>query len=93
MSVNANPYIVTSNLVFNLDAGVFQHTHSSLERTFSGGGVQLIIELLEKSALDEIPLKNAREEALTIYLNYFSIHSPRFQKLESYEILKEVLGA
>lgn len=79
--------------VFNLDAGVFQHTHSSLERTFSGSGVQLIIELLEKDTLDEVPTKQAREEALTIYLNYFSIHSPRFQKLESYEILKEVLNA
>ena len=79
--------------VFNLDSGVFQHTHSTLERTFSGDGVKLIIELLDKNILDDIPTKEAREEALTIYLNYFSIHSPRFQKLESYEILKEVLSA
>tara|TARA_B110000285_G_scaffold177164_1_gene198989 strand:- start:1942 stop:2634 length:693 start_codon:yes stop_codon:yes gene_type:complete len=79
--------------VFNLDAGVFQHTHSSLERTFSGDGVQLIIELLDKNAMDKVPVKQTRAEALTVYLNYFSIHSPRFQKLESYEILKEVLNA
>lgn len=84
---------VQETSVFNLDSGIFQHTHSTLERTFSGNGVRLIMELLDKNTLEDVPTKEAREEALTIYLNYFSIHSPRFQKLESYEILKEVLSA
>ena len=79
--------------VFNLDSGVFQHTHSTLERTFSGPGVLLIKELIEKNTLTDVPTKEAREEALTTYLNYFSIHSPRFQKLVSFDILKEVLSA
>lgn len=79
--------------VLNIDSGVFQISHSSSERTFSGIGVDLIANLLENKVLEELPSKLVREEAMSVYLNYFSIHSPRFTKLESYEILKEVLGA
>ena len=78
--------------VFNLDRGVFQHTKSQSERTFSGEGVSLIIQLISEEEDIVLPNKEVREEALKIMLNYYSIHIPRFEKLDSYEILKEVLS-
>ena len=78
--------------VFNLDKGVFQHTKSQTERTFSGESVSLIMQLLNEEEEIFLPNKEVREEALKIMLNYYSIHVPRFEKLDSYEILKEVLN-
>ena len=78
--------------VFNLDAGVFQHTKSESQRCFSGDAIQLILSILKEDALQNKYTKNTREEALVILLNYYSIHVPRFKKLESYDVLKEVLA-
>ena len=78
--------------VFNIDSGDFQHTMSQQLRTFKGPSIDLLIELIEKSQLKEWPTKENREEALKIFLNYYSIHVPKFKKLESYEILKEILN-
>ena len=79
--------------IFNFDAGVFQHTHSSESRTFSGSGVDLIKEVLENNNGTKLKNESAKREALDVLLNYFSIHVPHFKKLESYEIVKEILSA
>jgi DNA repair protein RecO (recombination protein O) len=78
--------------VFNLDAGVFQISSSPIERTYRGDAVVLIKELIERKN-SELTQKSDREEALEIMLQYFRIHVPRFDKLESYEIVREVLRA
>ena len=77
--------------VFNIDSGRFQHTASIHQKTYVGESVNLIISFLNK---EEPPSTNkkVREESLKILLNYYSTHIPSFNKLESYEILKEVLG-
>ena len=79
--------------VFNLDAGVFQHTHSAEARTFSGLGVDLIKEVLESTKNIQPKNETTKREALDVLLNYYSIHVPHFKKLESYEIVKEILSA
>ena len=79
--------------VLNLDSGVFQLTRSNSERTQSGPGVDLIRSIVIGEELSPHAGKTEREEALEIMLMYFSIHIPRFDKLESYEIVREVLRA
>jgi len=78
--------------VFNIDTGNFQQTLSSELRSFKGPSIDLLIHLIDKTKLEIWPEKEVRNNALGIYLNYFSIHIPRFNKLDSYEILKEILN-
>lgn len=78
--------------VFNIDTGNFQHSLSNELRSFKGESVLLLIQLIEKSTLLSLPKKEVRNESLRIYLNYFSIHIPKFKTLESYEILREILS-
>jgi DNA repair protein RecO (recombination protein O) len=78
--------------VFNLDSGEFQDTESSLERCASGPAVVLIACLLEGGLIDA-SLRSHREQAMEIMLQYYAIHVPRFQKLDTYEVVKEVLRA
>ncbi len=75
---------------FNLDTGSYQHTDSQSQRCLSGDAVTFLKQLLLEDPT-ETPNKTIREEALTILLNYFSIHIPNFKNLKSYSILKEVL--
>lgn len=79
--------------VLNLDSGVFQLTRSNSERTQSGPAVDLIRSIVNGEPIELSGGKKEREEALEIMLLYFSIHIPRFDKLESYEIVREVLRA
>lgn len=76
--------------VFNLDSGEFQADVSSVERCASGSPAVLIGCLLEGGLIDP-GLRTHREEALEIMLHYYAIHVPRFQTLDSYDIVKEVL--
>lgn len=76
--------------VFNLDSGEFQAAESSPERCASGSAAVLIACLLEGGLIDAT-LRAHREEALEIMLRYYAIHVPRFQTLETYEVVKEVL--
>lgn len=82
-----------SACVFNLDAGIFQRSSSTIERTYLGKAVDLIKEIVQNNRSAEIHERSEREEALEIMLHYFRIHVPRFDKLESYEIVREVLRA
>lgn len=78
---------------FNIDAGVFQKTDSRTERVFTGNSVSLILDMLNNDFLDKNWTKETRTDALALMLNYYSIHIPGFAKLESFEIIKEVLNA
>ncbi len=78
--------------IFNIDTGNFQHTLSNELRSFKGPSIDLLIHLIDKTNLELWPEKEVRNDALRIYLNYFSIHIPKFKKLASYEILKEILS-
>ncbi len=81
-----------NDLLFNVDAGVFQKTSGVSERTFGGDSALLIRNILTGEN-NPTATRACREEALDIMLMYFSIHVPRFDRLESYEILREVLHA
>jgi len=78
---------------FNLDTGVFQLSKNSFERIFSGPGIELIQNLI----LDDLSIKNynkqTREEAINIMLEYYKIHVPRFDNLETFDVVKEILNA
>ncbi len=76
--------------VFNLDDGVFERRSPSHIRSVSGPPVDLILSLLAEKAPKVTP-KSVREQALDIMLDYFRIHVPKFDQLQSYEIVKEVL--
>ncbi|MBL1280007.1 MAG: DNA repair protein RecO [Fluviicola sp.] len=77
---------------FNIDSGVFQHTSSDQLRTFSGDEVELIKNLLNQEEIIEVPPKKTRTESMKIMINYFKTHVSSLKKLDSYEILKEVLS-
>lgn len=76
--------------VFNLDDGVFEQRSPSHIRSVDGVPVQLILDLLRQQT-PRNSSKMVREEALDIMLDYFRIHVPKFDQLQSYEIVKEVL--
>lgn len=80
----------TNDEVFNLESGEFQSHETSLEPSASGPAVVLIACLLNGGLIDS-NLRSYREEAMEIMLRYFKVHVPRFQKLDSYEVVKEVL--
>lgn len=78
---------------FNLDTGVFQSATNSFERVVSGPGTGLIQTLIQNGELNTSFTKQTREEALNIMLEYYKIHIPRFDNLESFDIVKEILNA
>ena len=80
----------TNDEVFNLESGEFQAQETSLERSASGPAVVLIACLLNGGLIDS-NLRSHREEAMEIMLHYYNIHVPRFQRMDSYEVVKEVL--
>lgn len=85
------PLIAEENAeVFNLDDGVFEERSPSHIRSVDGVPVQLILDLLRQQT-PRNSSKMVREEALDIMLDYFRIHVPKFDQLQSYEIVKEVL--
>lgn len=78
---------------FNLDAGCFQQHGSVQERVVEGKGAELIRALVKGNLEITTSDKRVREEALTIMLDYYNIHIPRFENLAALEIVKEVLNA
>lgn len=77
---------------FNLDAGVFQTTTNKHERIVSGSGVELIGSLVNNKYRFS-SLKQDRELALNTMLEYYKIHIPRFENLESFDVVREILNA
>lgn len=78
---------------FNLDTGVFQSTTNSFERIVSGPGTNLIQNIIQEGGVNSSSNKQTREEALNIMLEYYKIHIPRFDNLESFDVVKEILKA
>lgn len=78
---------------FNLDAGVFQVSTNSHERIVSGDGVDLISQLITEEGTTTPVAKHIRAEALNVMLEYYKIHIPRFENLETFDVVKEILSA
>ena len=78
---------------FNLDAGVFQTHMNQHDRVVEGPAVNLIAEILNNESSMASGSKSSREQALMIMLDYYKIHIPRFEKITSLEIVKEILNA
>ena len=76
--------------VFNIEEGVFQHKPNPLERTHEGEGVDLILTILKGEEVG-VTTEKMREQALQIMMDYYSIHVPTLDELESYNIVREVL--
>ncbi len=88
------PYFESDKAIyFNLDAGVFQTSTNAHERILMGQGVNLIADLIKHGEVSERATKNTREEALDIMLEYYKIHIPRFDNLETFDVVKEILSA
>jgi DNA repair protein RecO (recombination protein O) len=77
---------------FNIDTGVFQSSTNSFERIATGPGIDLIKSLIHDAAVTS-STKKIREEALNIMLEYYKIHIPRFDNLETFDVVKEILNA
>jgi len=93
-SLGFKPYLEHDDgSYFNLDAGVFQSNMNTHERIVSGKGVDLIRSISCDSNLHQEVTKQMREEALNIMLEYYKIHIPRFDKLETFDVVKEILNA
>ena len=79
--------------VFNLTSGTFQLTGSGASNLRSGKGALLIQKFLLQRSFDAEITNYERLEALEIMLDYFTHHVPNFQKIESYEVVKEVINS
>lgn len=77
---------------FNLDDGTFE-SYSKVELRSANGEEAALI----KHRILGIPSgnhsKEVREKALEIMLDYYRIHIPNFDAIDSYEIVKEILHA
>ncbi|MFT4661172.1 MAG: DNA repair protein RecO (recombination protein O) [Patiriisocius sp.] len=85
------PYIEEDQAAyFNLDDGTFE-TYSKVElRVATGEAARLIKQrILSIETLDHS--KEVREKALEVMLDYYRIHIPNFDTIDSYEIVKEIL--
>lgn len=77
--------------VFNLESGTFQMT-GSLTTSRSGEGVDLIKEYLLNEEFGSTVKRSARKDSLKIMLDYFRLHVPNFEKLDSFEVVQELLN-
>lgn len=75
---------------FNLDEGTITRSAGKAIRSEQGPGVQLITERLTSLENKEYD-RSTREAALEVLLNYFRIHVPGFNQVDSYEVVREVL--
>lgn len=91
--LGVQPYIEDPTQThFNLDEGRYESSNRIQFNVVSGEIADLIkahILGLEKNKLS----KNQRVEALETLISYFRIHVSGFERLEAYEIIKEVLNA
>ena len=78
---------------FNIHTGVFQSTTNSFERIVSGPGTDLIRSSIMHSSTSDNYNKQTRDEALNIMLEYYKVHIPRFDNLETFDVVKEILSA
>jgi DNA repair protein RecO (recombination protein O) len=87
------PYIKDmDSQYFNLDEGTFEAFDRIGNRVVSGDVAALIRARV--TGQEAVSFGRAvRENALEVMLDYFRIHVPGFDKIDSYDIIKEVLHA
>ena len=77
---------------FNLDEGRYEGVVRNQYTVVSGEVADLIkAHILGKEI--NVLSKNHRVAALEVMIDYFRIHVPGFERIEAYEIIKEVLNA
>lgn len=77
---------------FNLNEGRFEGTERKEFTIVSGEVAELIkAHILGKPTVNLA--KNGRVQALETMINYFRYHVPGFNRIEAYEIVKEVLNS
>lgn len=87
------PYIQSEKAsAFHLDDGELREFLSPNTRSYQGKEVDLLIKILQETPIQtsEFP-KIIRQKTLEILLEYLEIHIPNFNKLQSYEIIQEIL--
>jgi DNA repair protein RecO (recombination protein O) len=89
--LGVQPYVQDAQAqYFNLDEGTFE-TYSKVELREVHGSAA---ELIRNRIIGSKPLnssKEIREKALEAMLDYYRIHIPNFNVIDSYEIVKEIL--
>lgn len=81
---------VDSPKFFNVDEGCLQTSDSNVHKCYTGKPVELIAGILNWS--DGIAhTKQDRLDAIDVMLIYYKIHIPRFNELDTLQIVKEVL--
>lgn len=87
------PFVKSEDAVyFNLDDGTFE-SYSKVElRIAKGEQAELIKRRIIGLPAKEYS-KEIREKALEVMLDYYRIHIPNFDTVDSYEIVKEILHA
>lgn len=90
--LGVQPYIENdSHAHFNLDEGRFEGTVRNQYNVVSGEIADLIKAHILGKELKPLS-KSQRVEALEVMINYFQIHLSGFERIEAYEIVKEVLA-
>lgn len=75
---------------FDLNSGQFICAHHVAANLIQGDVVDLLYNLISKEG-DQSFSNKTRTESLDTMLLYFSIHIPGFNKLESFDIIKDIL--
>lgn len=90
--LGVQPFIENdSHAYFNLEEGRYEGVKRSQFTIVSGEIAELIkAHILGKEV--QTLAKQQRVEALEVMIIYFRIHVPGFEKIEAYEIVKEVLA-
>ncbi len=87
------PYVQERNATyFNLDEGTFENYSKVELREISGSSVDLIRDRIVGNPTSKYD-RTTREKALEVMLDYYRIHIPNFDVLDSYDIVKEILHA
>ena len=77
---------------FNLDEGRYEGLVRNQFTVVSGEVAEIIKAHILGKEIKELS-KQKRVAALEVMINYFRIHVPGFERIEAYEIIKEVLNA
>ena len=79
-------------LYFNLMEGEIGNVKPIGDIFYEGKAIDLISKLIEGQQIEkEVYSKEIRAEALQILIQYFQIHIPKFNQLNSLEVIREIL--
>lgn len=90
-TLGIQPFVESEDAVyFNLDDGTFE-SYSKVELRIAKGEQAELIKRRIIGLPAKVYSKEIREKALEVMLDYYRIHIPNFDTVDSYEIVKEIL--